>query len=159
MDRPNRSNDVEGSAASVIVVGVDGSETSWDALWWATGQALRTRSHVVAAFVTPGVNINVAMAATFTTAPVDYTGAEQIASDRAEHLRHQIEDYEAEHDFRVSFVHAHGDPMTELARIAEEWRADVIVVGRSTKARHHVAGSIGRRLVGRRKAPVVVVVP
>jgi len=33
------------------------------------------------------------------------------------------------------------------------------VVGRSAKMRHHVAGSLGRRLVGRKDAPVVVVVP
>jgi len=33
------------------------------------------------------------------------------------------------------------------------------VVGRSAKARHHVAGSLGRCLVVKRRAPVVVVVP
>jgi len=37
--------------------------------------------------------------------------------------------------------------------------ADLVVVGRSAKMRHHRAGSLGRRLVGRKDAPVVVVVP
>jgi len=37
--------------------------------------------------------------------------------------------------------------------------ADLVVVGRSAKMRHHLAGSLGRRLVGRKDAPVVVVVP
>jgi hypothetical protein len=38
-------------------------------------------------------------------------------------------------------------------------RADLIVVGRSAKMLHHLAGSLGRRLVSRRDAPVIVVVP
>jgi hypothetical protein len=32
-------------------------------------------------------------------------------------------------------------------------------VGRSAKMLHHLAGSLGRRLVARKDAPVVVVVP
>ncbi len=56
-------------------------------------------------------------------------------------------------------MHAHGDPATELVRVASELHADLIVVGRSSKARHRVAGSIGRGLVNRKGAPVVVVVP
>jgi hypothetical protein len=37
--------------------------------------------------------------------------------------------------------------------------ADLVVVGRSAKMQHRRAGSLGRRLVGRKDAPVVVVVP
>jgi nucleotide-binding universal stress UspA family protein len=37
--------------------------------------------------------------------------------------------------------------------------ADLIVVGKSSKLRHHLAGSLGRRLVSRHDAPAVVVVP
>ena len=43
--------------------------------------------------------------------------------------------------------------------VARAMHADLVVVGRSAKMRHHVAGSLGRRLVGRKDAPVVVVVP
>jgi hypothetical protein len=38
-------------------------------------------------------------------------------------------------------------------------KADVIAVGRSTKIRHRLAGSIGRRLLAKRGTPIIVVVP
>ena len=62
-------------------------------------------------------------------------------------------------DLDITFVHAYGDPARELLRIAAEAGADLIVVGRSEKARHQLAGSLGRHLVVKRGAPVVVVVP
>jgi hypothetical protein len=43
--------------------------------------------------------------------------------------------------------------------VAVEARADLIVVGRSAKARPHIAGSLGRRLTRNHKAPIIVVVP
>ena len=43
-------------AAPVIVVGLDGSPSSWDAYCWALGQAARSRGRLVAVFVTPAVN-------------------------------------------------------------------------------------------------------
>ena len=58
-----------------------------------------------------------------------------------------------------SIVYTEGDIAKELLRIADADHADLLVVGRSTKVRHHLAGSLGRRLVGRRGAPIVVVVP
>jgi nucleotide-binding universal stress UspA family protein len=44
-------------------------------------------------------------------------------------------------------------------RIAEEVKADVIAVGRSTKTRRRLAGSVGRRLLAKRGTPIIVVVP
>ena len=52
-----------------------------------------------------------------------------------------------------------GDEARALISVARAMQADLVVVGRSAKMRHHVAGSLGRRLVGRKDAPVVVVVP
>jgi hypothetical protein len=43
--------------------------------------------------------------------------------------------------------------------VARAIHADLVVVGRSAKMQHRRAGSLGRRLVGREDAPVVVVVP
>jgi hypothetical protein len=37
----------------VLVVGVDGSDPSWDAFAWAAGEARRCRGRVIAVFVTP----------------------------------------------------------------------------------------------------------
>lgn len=78
---------------------------------------------------------------------------------QAEELSEQVRLYGHDHGVDVSFVHTQGDIAKELLRIADVDRADLLVVGRSTKARHHIAGSLGRRLVGRRRAPIVVVVP
>jgi nucleotide-binding universal stress UspA family protein len=84
---------------------------------------------------------------------------QQTITDQAEELGDQVLGYAREHGVDLAFVHAQGDTATELLRIAGSGHADLIVVGRSTKARHHLAGSLGRRLVGRRNAPVIVVVP
>ena len=62
-------------------------------------------------------------------------------------------------DPNVTFVHAYGGVARELLKVAAVHCADQIVVGRSAKARHRVAGSLGRRLVRKQGAPVVVVVP
>ena len=59
----------------------------------------------------------------------------------------------------VAFVHARGDPARELLRVAAEVSADLIVVGKSVKARHRIAGSLGRCLIGKHRSPIVVVVP
>ncbi len=47
----------------------------------------------------------------------------------------------------------------ELLRAAEVTHADLIAVGRSTRGRHHLAGSVGRRLALNSKAPLFVLVP
>jgi nucleotide-binding universal stress UspA family protein len=59
----------------------------------------------------------------------------------------------------LTFVHAWGDPADELVRIARSVHANLIAVGRSTKLRHRVAGSLGRRLISKQCVPLVVVVP
>ena len=59
----------------------------------------------------------------------------------------------------VTFVHAHGDVVAELLRVAEINHAQLIAVGRSTKPRHRVAGSLGHRLLRHHDTPIIVVVP
>jgi hypothetical protein len=49
LNRDNSSGHVGGP---VIIVGVDGSDPSWDALAWAAGEALRSNSRIVAVFAT-----------------------------------------------------------------------------------------------------------
>jgi K+-sensing histidine kinase KdpD len=138
---------------AVVVVGVDGSDTSWDAFWWACGEANRLGGQTVAVFVSgTGGWPDVAIAA-------DCAYKYLMATERAEQLRRQVQRHAADQAIKVAFVHVSGDATTQLLRIAAAHRADQIVVGRSTKNRHQLAGSLGRRLVGKRKAPVVVVVP
>ena len=84
---------------------------------------------------------------------------QQTITDQAEELGDRVRSYACDYGVDLAFVQTQGDPVTELLRIAGSDHADLIVVGRSCKVRHHLAGSLGRRLVGRRNAPVIVVVP
>jgi nucleotide-binding universal stress UspA family protein len=140
-----------------IVVGIDGSDTSWDAFCWACGETNRLGGQTVAVFVGPTSG---AASATATASLAGAYGAlQESMSDQARELSEQVRAYGYDHGVDVAFVHTHGDTARELVRIANADQADLLVVGRSTKARHHIAGSLGRRLVGRRGAPIVVVVP
>ena len=59
----------------------------------------------------------------------------------------------------LTFIHAPGDPVAGLLRIAGELHADLIVVGGSAATPHRLAGSVGQRLAARRRESVIVVVP
>ena len=121
--------------------------TSWDALCWACGETSRLGGRTVAVFV-GRTSAATTAAASFGGAAVAYGAIQQTMIDQAEGLANQIRRYALDHGVELTFVHTHGDMATELLRIASSDHADLIVVGRSTKARHHLAGSLGRRLVG-----------
>jgi nucleotide-binding universal stress UspA family protein len=142
-----------------VVVGIDGSDTSWDAFCWACGETKRLGGRTVAVFVGPVSGGTSVTAASFGGAVATYGAIQQSMTDQAEELSAQVCAYGHDHGVDVTFVHTRGDAARELLRIANAAHADLVVVGRSTKARHHIAGSLGRRLVGRRGAPIVVVVP
>jgi nucleotide-binding universal stress UspA family protein len=57
----------------------------------------------------------------------------------------------------IEFLAVRGDPYTELKRVAEEVRADAVVVGASAKAGHRFVGSLAVRLVKAGRWPVTVV--
>jgi nucleotide-binding universal stress UspA family protein len=150
----------ERTGTPVVVVGIDGSETSWDAFCWACGETTRLSGRAIAVFVGPvSAAVSAAAAAPFSVSAIAYGAISQTQSEEAERLCHELCSYATERGVDLTFVHAHGDTMKELLRVADEAHADLIVVGKSTKARHQVAGSLGRRLTGCRNAPIVVVVP
>lgn len=148
-----------GAATVVVLVGMDGSKTSWDALSWACGEVRRLRGRAVAVFVSSSVVSRLGASAFIGALPFDYDWSDSTATERADTLRRDVERYAADQHVGLTFVHARGDAASELLRLAAVLRADQIVVGRSVRARHYLRGSLGRRLVGKRKAPVVVVVP
>ena len=59
----------------------------------------------------------------------------------------------------LTFIHAPGDHVAGLLRIAGEVHADLIVVGGSAATPQRLAGSVGQRLAARRRESVIVVVP
>jgi nucleotide-binding universal stress UspA family protein len=142
-----------------VVVGIDGSETSWDAFCWACGETRRLGGRAVGVFVGPVSGAATATAASFGGEVVPYGVIQQSMTDQAQQLSDQVRAYGHDHGVDVGFVHTQGDTARELLRVANAGHADLLVVGRSTKARHHLAGSLGRRLVGRSGAPIIVVVP
>jgi nucleotide-binding universal stress UspA family protein len=158
--RDQAHDDYGDRAHARVVVGIDGSDTSWDAFCWACGETRRLGGRTVAVFVGPTSGAaSAAATASLAGASVAYGALQQSMTDQAEALGDQVRAYGQDHGVDVTFVRTHGDTAKELLRIAQAGHADLLVVGRSTKARHQLAGSLGRRLVGRRGAPIVVVVP
>jgi nucleotide-binding universal stress UspA family protein len=159
---PDRSIETRGALpTTVVVVGVDDSESSWDAFWWSCGETKRRGARIVAVLVSPsaGSGMVAAGAAISATCAVDFSWIDHAATELAEQLRQKLASTANEAAVDFAFVHARGDAPTELLRIATAQRADLIVVGKSTKVRHRIAGSLGRQLIGKRNVPVVVVVP
>ncbi|MEU6239173.1 universal stress protein [Kitasatospora sp. NPDC047058] len=136
----------------VILAGLDGSESSWRATAYAAGLARRQNATLAVAYVQPVLGAATALAG----AAVEETTRE-IAEELLGALR------EAEHRLRDvwrvdwRFLTVRGDPYTGLARLADELRADAVVVGVSEQAGHRVIGSVAVRLVKAGRWPVTVV--
>jgi nucleotide-binding universal stress UspA family protein len=136
--------DTEGSAfelgtdgPKVILVGIDDSVTSLRAGAYAVGLARRQGARLVCVYVEQ---------------PSALYGA-AVAAD----LRRRVEEASADRGVPVTFITAQGDPYHELRRVADEVRADAVVVGASTKAGHRLVGSLAVRLVKAGRWPVTVV--
>jgi nucleotide-binding universal stress UspA family protein len=134
---------------SLVVVGIDGSDTAWHALAWACGHARRAGCPVLAVYVsTSGYRDRVGQG-------TDATAAATTAAARQ--LRAEINQMAAGFGMRVGFVHRHGDPARELVTTAREHGADLLVVGTSSQLLHRVAGSLPGKLARCREMPLVVV--
>jgi nucleotide-binding universal stress UspA family protein len=157
-DSASRSQDSPVSSgrgtAPVIVVGLDGSPTSWDAFSWAAGEATRSNGSIVAVYVTPVVDPVALYGET-----AGYAAVEQARDEVAAQLKDQAEQRARDLGVPLRFAWERGDAAPAIIRFAKSVRADLIVVGQSAKILHHLAGSLSRRLVSRHDAPVIVVVP
>lgn len=143
----------ERGAAPLLVVGLDGSSTSWDAFAWAAGEATRCGGSMVAVYVAP-------MVAPIAFAEAEgYAAIEQARDEVAGELAHQARQRARELGVDLRFIAERGDAAQALTHIAHSLGADLIVVGKSARMLHRLAGSLGRRLVARPDVPVIVVVP
>jgi DNA-binding MarR family transcriptional regulator/nucleotide-binding universal stress UspA family protein len=147
-DCPGR---VAGGTAPVIVVGLDGSPASWDAFAWATGEAARGNGRLIAVYATSAVGAF--------GVPSHYAAADQALQEVARQLGGEAAQWASDAGVPLSFVREPGDVIRALTSVARSAGADLVVVGRSAKMLHHLAGSASRRLVSRHDAPVTVVVP
>jgi nucleotide-binding universal stress UspA family protein len=139
----------------LIVVGIDGSAPGWDAFAWAAGEALRSNGRVVAVFATSVIEPGEAIG----SAPLGYAAAVDARDAMAKELAVEVARRADSFGVAVGFVRGMGDAPRVLTEVARSQRADLLVVGRSAKMLHRLAGSTSRRLAMKHDGPVTVVVP
>ncbi len=136
-----------------ILVGVDDSTTSLRAAAYAAGLARRQGAGVTVVFVAPVASLGAATPGGASLAAAKREAADQTADD----LRRRFAEAARDLGISVTFIAAEGDAYTEIRRIADEIRADAVVVGASAKAGHRLIGSLAVRLVRAGRWPVTVV--
>lgn len=137
---------------AVILVGIDDTVTSLRATAYAAGLARRQHAQLVAVYVEPIGSLGAASPAGPAVMVAEAEAHDQVARE----LRARLEEAR-ERGISATFVVAHGDPYHEINRVADEQRADAIVVGASKQAGHRLIGSLAVRLVRAGKWPVTVV--
>jgi len=138
----------------VILVGVDDSVTSLRAGAYAAGLARRQGARLICVYV---AQLSALYGAAAGAGAGTIAAQDQAHDETAESLRHRAEEYAAIIGVPITLVIAHGDPYTELRRVADDMRADAVVVGASSKAGHRWVGSLAVRLVKAGRWPVTVV--
>lgn len=134
----------------LIVVGVDGSETSMRAASYAAGLARRQGAQLVVVYVQQRSGL----AAQDAQANVAFDAAQQAMIAE---LETGMELARTRYGLTVSLEVRVGDPTREVIAIADELRADAVVVGASTKHGHNMVGATGLKLVRVAHWPVTVV--
>jgi nucleotide-binding universal stress UspA family protein len=133
-----------------IVVGVDGSPTSMRAAAYAAGLARRQRTKLYAVYARSAPTTLITLA--------DHSGmAMQAVLEAQEELEAQMRVEIGGWGADVELLVRPGDPLTVLAEVAKETRADAVVVGSSASVGHRIAGSLAIRLVRVGRWPVTVV--
>ncbi|MGW2930405.1 universal stress protein [Streptomyces sp. NPDC001156] len=135
----------------VIVVGVDGSDSSLRAGYYAGGLARRQRALLAIVYVQPVMATRVALGV-----PVAET-TNEIAEDLVKFIREAAEHVKGTFKIRWEFHTFRGDPYNGLVQAADELKADAVVVGASAQAGHRIIGSVAIRLVKAGRWPVTVV--
>ncbi|MFG2222878.1 universal stress protein [Streptomyces sp. NPDC048644] len=135
----------------VIVVGIDGSDSSWRAAAYAAGLARRQGAMLALVYVQPVLPAGATMGAPV----VDVT--HEVADELMAEIRRSTERLQGIYDMRWEFHTLRGDPYAGMVRMADELRADAVVVGASESAGHRIMGSVAVRLVKAGRWPVTVV--
>lgn len=141
---------VKDEGRSLILVGVDGTETSLRAGAYAAGLARRQGSRLTCVYVHAANPLGATVAAAVVAT------AEQNAAVAAE-LRQMVQAQAPRLGIEATFLERHGSPYHAIVQLADELRADALVVGASTQAGHRFIGSLATHLVKAARWPVIVV--
>lgn len=135
----------------VIMVGLDDSPASWRAAAYAGGLARRQNALLALVYVQPDMTLADAYGAAAGAATA------QIADELKRQIEEHIERLRGVFDVRWKFLTTSGDPYRGLVRIAEQLKADSVIVGASERYGMRVVGSVAVRLVKAGRWPVTVV--
>ncbi|MDQ0687884.1 MULTISPECIES: universal stress protein [Streptomyces] len=135
----------------VVLVGVDGSDSSLRAAAYAGGLARRQHALLAVVYVQPVMTAGAALGV-----PVVET-TDAVADDLVAQIREATERTRGIFDVRWEFHTFRGDPFSGLASAADQLKADAVVVGASEQAGHRIVGSVAVRLVKAGRWPVTVV--
>jgi nucleotide-binding universal stress UspA family protein len=138
----------------VILAGIDDSVTSLRAGAYAAGLARRQGARLVCVFVE---QLSGFYGASGAAGAGVIAAQDEALGETAANLRRRAEEYAGILGVPVTFIATRGDPYTELRRVADEVRADAVIVGASAKAGHRWVGSLAVRLVKAGRWPVTVV--
>ena len=133
---------------AVIMVGVDGGDPAINAAAWAAGLARRERARLVLVYVEPLIRMGY-------WTPIVAAGAIEAGVAFVDELRRTAAEYFGSQGIRWDVVHHRGEPAHGLEAVAEEIRADCIVVGRSHSG--GTLGSVAKALINLTTRPVVVI--
>ncbi|HVN11816.1 MAG TPA: universal stress protein [Kineosporiaceae bacterium] len=151
---PTRGFELGTDGPIAIVVGVDGTPTSLDALAYAVGLARREHSKLIAVYVRTLTRGALTLA---DPAQVAVEATVEAQDDVEADLRRRLQAITSTLPVRARLVVGTGDPLTVLSDVAEQVRADAVIVGASTSVAHRIAGSLAVRLVRSRRWPVTIV--
>lgn len=136
---------------SVILVGVDGSDSSMRAAAYAAGLARRQGSKLVFAYFRPMASASPQLGAAIVQVGMDN------AADLERQMREATERIPLEERAQWEFYTAEGDAYHGLHDLADQLKADAVVIGASEQAGHRILGSVAVRLVKAGRWPVTVV--
>jgi nucleotide-binding universal stress UspA family protein len=133
-----------------ILVAIDASETSYRAGAYAAGLARRQGAKLICLYVRSRGGFS-------SFSPTLAGPLSDAQSQTAAEIRQLIAANADRIGIDVTFIEATGNPVQEIARIADELRVDAVVVGASSQAGHKFIGSIAMALVRSAHWPVTVV--
>ena len=139
-----------GDGPRLVLVGVDGSDTSMRAGAYAAGLTRRQNARLVVLYVRTTSPLIAA-------SPAAVSAMREATDSVANELRDLVKVQAANLGIDATFVDREGNPFTEIVRLADELRADAVVIGASSKAGHRFVGSLAVHLVKAARWPVTVV--